>query len=179
MHCRNASDRYGIVSKALHWAIAALMFFLIGLGWYMVRLDYYHPWYYSSFAWHQWVGLTVWVLGAWMFVWKFISPSPELPSRIKPSEKFAARQVHRILLAAVILIPMTGVIIVLADGSGLAIGSLVLFSGMDIAEWLENFAVDFHGWVAYAVLVLAAIHGLAALKHQFVNRDGVLRRMLW
>ena len=35
-----------------------------------------------------------------------------------------------------------------------------------------------HVWLNYALLALVVMHVLAALKHHFVDRDGLLGRML-
>ena len=35
-----------------------------------------------------------------------------------------------------------------------------------------------HGWAAWALVVLIAMHVGAALKHQFIDRDGLISRML-
>ena len=39
MQFRNTPDDYGLISKLLHWLIAAVMIGLIGVGWYMVQLS--------------------------------------------------------------------------------------------------------------------------------------------
>jgi cytochrome b561 len=36
---------------------------------------------------------------------------------------------------------------------------------------------DIHGYLAYGLFAVAGIHAQAALWHQFVLHDGVLRRM--
>jgi cytochrome b561 len=42
---------------------------------------------------------------------------------------------------------------------------------------LAHSAVELHGWIANTLLVLAGLHGAAALWHHRVLKDGVLRRM--
>jgi cytochrome b561 len=34
-----------------------------------------------------------------------------------------------------------------------------------------------HGFLAWALVAVISVHILAAFKHQFMDRDGVLRRM--
>jgi cytochrome b561 len=46
-------------------------------------------------------------------------------------------------------------------------------------ETLRDVVTVMHEWIAYAAGVLALLHAGAAIKHQFVDRDGTLRRMLW
>ena len=46
------------------------------------------------------------------------------------------------------------------------------------SDGAEAFWSAAHGWLAWAGMALAALHILAALRHHFVLRDGVLRRMI-
>jgi cytochrome b561 len=41
-----------------------------------------------------------------------------------------------------------------------------------------EFFHDAHVLLAYAIFGIALLHALAALKHHFIDRDNVLRRML-
>ena len=50
---------------------------------------------------------------------------------------------------------------------------------MDVSKELRDVAIDVHYYLAYATLVLVAAHAGAALKHQFLDRDGTLKRMIW
>ena len=74
---RNSAQRYGLVTKALHWWTAVLIFVLIGLGWYMVDLTYFDRWYNAALSWHKALGLLVLALGSLMLCWKVF---PRLPT---------------------------------------------------------------------------------------------------
>ena len=74
MLIRNSADRFGLVTKLLHWLIAILIIFLIWLGWYMVDLTYYDKWYNASLAWHKALGMLVLGLGIAKIGWQLYSP---------------------------------------------------------------------------------------------------------
>jgi cytochrome b561 len=45
-------------------------------------------------------------------------------------------------------------------------------------EGLKDLLEDVHETLAKALIALAVLHVVAALKHQFIDRDGLLMRML-
>ncbi|HEY7841033.1 MAG TPA: cytochrome b [Gammaproteobacteria bacterium] len=177
---RNTPERFGLLTKLLHWAIALLIIFLIWLGWYMVDLTYYDKWYNASLHWHRALGLLVLALAVCKIGWQLYSPAPHAAAALKPWERRAARGMHLLLLLMMVLIPVTGYVISTSAGK-----SIPLLPGLEIpalfsvTEPLRDLAEEVHEWLAYATLFLVAGHAGAALKHQFVNRDGTLARMLW
>ena len=50
---------------------------------------------------------------------------------------------------------------------------------VDPDETIKSFTSDLHQCFAYAFIVLIAIHILAALKHLFIDCDGVFERMMF
>ena len=170
---------YSPANKILHWLVAVLMLMLIWLGWYMVQLGYYDRWYYLSFQVHQWLGLSVWLAGLLMILWRFFKPPARRQQPLKPVEYWLSLVVHILLAVVVLLTPVTGLMVTMADGNPLTIGSLELSIAMDVSDGVRDFAVSSHYYLAYGGLGLVVLHALAALKHHFVDRDDTLRRMLW
>ena len=179
MHFRNSPERFGLVTRLLHWAVALLILFLIWLGWYMVDLAYYDKWYNGSLHLHRALGLLVLALALCKIGWQFYSPVPNV-AMLKPWEKAASRGMHLVLLMMMVLIPVTGYLISTSAGK-----NIPLFAGLeipalfDVTERLRDLAEEVHEWLAYTTAFLAAGHAGAAFKHQFVNRDGTLAKMLW
>ena len=177
---RNAESRYGAVTKLLHWSVAALILGLIWLGWYMVGLTYYDAWYNDSLAWHKALGIVVLALGALKIGWAFYSQPPAHAATLKRWERFAATVVHGLLYTMMVLIPVTGYLVSTSEGEGVDLWGLFTVPAVFVAgEALRDLAIEAHYWCGYAVGVLALVHAGAALKHQFLDRDGTLRRMLW
>jgi cytochrome b561 len=177
---RNNPQGYGLVSKLLHWTVALLIFGLIGLGWWMVGLDYYHPQYHSSLSLHKSLGMIAMFVVLLKIVWRFLSPYPGLAANLSALQRRAAVSVHHLLWLAMILIPLTGYAISTSEGAGVSV-----FNWFEIPAWLprsetlRDLVTKLHAWIAYGAGALALAHAVAALKHQFIDRDGTLRRMLW
>lgn len=176
---KNSAQRYGAVTKSLHWTIALLIMGLIGLGWYMVGLTYYDPWYNDSLTTHRALGMLVLALAVLMLVWRIYSRPPALVATIKPWERVAAKAVHATLYLMMLAIPITGYTISTSAG-----GTIPVFGWFEIPalypvdEPLRDFAITVHYYLAYGTAFLIALHALAALKHQFIDRDGTLGKML-
>ena len=177
---KNSAQHYGLISKLLHWSIALLIIGLIWLGWYMVQLGYYDAWYHDSLTAHKALGMLVLLLGAIKIIWSIYSTSPDFVPSIKPWERWAARGAHILLFALMLSVPATGYLISTSAGD-----SISFFEWFDIPvllqadERLRDLAIEWHYYLAYGAAGLVGIHALAALKHQFINKDGTLGKMLW
>ncbi len=176
---RNTTEKYGLVSKLLHWLIALLILGLIGLGWWMVGLNYYDKWYYRGLELHRAAGIVVLFIAIGFIIWKIISPSPAMQTSLNRYEKLGAHTVHWILLLAMFVIPVSGYIISTSSN-----GEFTFFNLFDIpaiipvSTAIRNLAITLHYYLAYAIAVIALLHAGAAFKHQFIDKKGTLKRML-
>lgn len=179
MQFRNSRDRYGLVTKGLHWVVGLLMIGLIWLGWYMVDLTYYHPWYYDSLMLHRSLGMVVLGVALLMIGSRLSAKPPRLVASIKPWERIVARLVHSILYTMMVLIPVTGYLISTSEGDPIAFfDRLNIPAAIALDERTRDWAIALHYYLAYATAGLIVLHALAAFKHQFIDHDGTLKRML-
>ncbi len=176
----NSSERYGLVTKLLHWAIAFAIFGLIALGWYMVDLTYFDRWYNASLAWHKTLGMSVLGLGVVFVIWKFVSPSPRHPPSLGALQMLAATLAHYVLMTMMVLIPISGYLISTSAGKPVEIFTWFSIPALiEVDDRLRDIAITVHYWCAYGTGALALGHAGAAFKHQFIDRDGILARMIW
>ena len=174
---RNVSN-WPLSIIALHWLMALLIIGLYILGDYMVGLDYYDPWYQSAPFWHKSLGLLVALLFALRVGVRLLAGSPEATD-VSGLNKVAASAVHLILYALVSVICISGFLISSADGRAVSFFGLfyVASPGALIANQ-EDVAGVWHERAGLGILVVAGLHALVALKHHFIDRDRVLKRML-
>jgi len=179
MRLGNTSHQYGAMSKVLHWWVALLILGLIWLGWYMVDLSYYDPWYNMALGTHKSFGLVVPGLALSTLFWNLYSRPPTEVPTLRRWERIAAPIVHRLLYFMMIAIPLSGYLISTSEGA-----SVSLFGWIDIpasyvaSESIRDLLIKIHAYAAYTTGILACGHGLAALKHHFIDRDATLRRMI-
>lgn len=167
--------RYGRTAMALHWTIAALVAVLLGLGWYMLSVEE-DPGSARLFALHISLGLAAALLIVVRLAWRV--GNPPQPAAVRSVwQARAARATHGLLYTMLVLMPSAGFLG--ASFSSDAVG----FFGLALPRWAQPddalrekfFAV--HSFVAWILLALISLHVLGALKHLFVDRDGVFWRM--
>lgn len=179
MQLRNTPTHYGFVQVLLHWVVALTVFGMFALGFYMVDLGYYDPWYRSAPDIHKSIGLLLLFVMLLRFGWRLSGSRPMALANHQPWEVVLAHLAHGALYLLIFSVLVSGYLISTADGSAIAVfGWFEVPSITGQIKGLEDWAGNVHRWCAWALVVLAGLHGLAALKHHLVDRDETLRRML-
>ncbi|CAB3666685.1 Cytochrome b561 [Paraburkholderia sediminicola] len=170
---------YSGTAVALHWLIALLIVCGFCIGWVMTDIPGFTPTKLKYFSWHKWIGVTVFVLAVARVLWRATHRAPSLDSATPTWQKAAAHLVHGLLYVLMLAIPVSGYFYSSAAGIQvvyLGIVPLPTLIGPDQA--LKAILRTVHVLLNYTLLALVAMHVLAALKHQFVDRDGLLARMI-
>jgi cytochrome b561 len=178
MTIRNTSDRWGAISQLLHWLIVALIAIqaTLGLTGRMLPLGVEKV---AVLARHKSIGITILGLAALRLLWRWINPTPALPSSLMPHERFLARLTHAALYALLFAMPVTGWI--MSSARGFPVSWFNLYQLPDLvpkSETLYDAMITIHAALATALALTVALHGAAALKHHLVLKDDILRRML-
>ncbi|WP_286973766.1 cytochrome b [Pseudomonas sp.] len=179
MQWRNSPTRYGFVSVSLHWLVALVVFGLFALGYWMVGLDYYSSWYTKAPDIHKSVGLILFAVMVLRVIWRWISPPPGHLASHGPLTQKATRFGHAFLYLGLFVLMISGYLISTAEGRGIPV-----FGWFEVPATLtsipnqEDIAGLVHEYLAWALVIFAGVHGLAALKHHFIDRDTTLTRML-
>ncbi|UTF58957.1 cytochrome b [Gilvimarinus sp. DA14] len=170
---------YGLVSITIHWVSALAIVFLFGLGLYMTSLSYYEPWYHKGPTLHVSIGLLLFALTLLRVLWRLVSPKPAALPNHTPLMRLGASAIKILLYALLFTLLITGYLINTAEGKGAEIFGLVTIPAViELGADSVDLAGTVHLVFAWAIIVLASIHGAAALLHHFVHRDKTLVRML-
>jgi cytochrome b561 len=170
-------DRYGLISIALHWLVAAAVMGLFMLGLWMVELGYFHPWYQRAPDIHRSIGVMLFAMMLVRVAWRYTNPRPVALGSV--SQRKAAAWMHGLMVVLMYLLVVSGYLISTADGRGIDVFGL--FSVPASISGLQNqadIAGEVHELLAFTLIALTILHALAALKHHFVDRDQTLKRML-
>lgn len=193
-----SSTRYTSVAVALHWIIALLILGMIPVGWWMgdavlekaTRADAL-----KVFPIHKAIGMTILALSALRLLWRLAHKAPPLPQKMPAWERITARTTHGLFYLLMFAMPISGWIYASAGWSE-AFHSFISvpitwfglfpipeFPGLaaqpdETRKAIGLTAVAVHSKLAWVMIVLAGLHVAAALKHQIVDRDDVLSRML-
>ncbi|RZJ40647.1 MAG: cytochrome b [Brevundimonas sp.] len=171
-------NRYSAVSLVLHWLIAALV---IGQVLLIMAHDATEgPASRSFIDLHKSVGLTILVLTLARIGWRVAHPALPLPAEMPRWEKVFARATHVLFYVVLLVMPITGWLASSAGGRVIEWFGLFNWPLLPVGggrEAARNY-MSIHGMVVKLLYVLIFLHVAGALKHQFVNRDNVLHRMM-
>lgn len=176
---RNTDDGYGLVAVVLHWLVAVVVVGLFALGLWMVELTYYDAWYRLSTDIHKGVGILLFYVVLARLGWRLVNPRPAPEPTHSRLERVAAAVTHVLFYVLLFAVMTAGYLISTADGR--AVDVFGLFGIPATIAGLPghaDIAGDVHLALAIALIALAGIHTLAALKHHFSDRDRTLARML-
>jgi cytochrome b561 len=176
MNIRDTPDGYGIISRLFHWLMAFAIFAMFGLGLWMVRLDYYSPYYNAAPEFHRSSGMLLLFALLVRWIWRAANPKP-VSDDLTPLEQKASYAVHWGFYILLLVIMVSGYLISTLDGRPIDVFGWFSVPSIVQMRGLEDRAGDVHRIVAYAVIVLAVIHTVAALKHHFVDKSPILKRM--
>ena len=175
----NDTNQYGLLSKLLHWLIAALMITLLALGVWMVDLSYYDPWYHKALSLHKSLGISLGMVVFLKLGWRLVSPNPAPQTSLNAFEIFASRQVHYLLVFAMGILPFTGYLISSSQGAAIEVFNAFSVPALwQVSDGARDLSIRLHYYLAYLTLALVILHVAAALKHQFIDHKGTLKRML-
>lgn len=176
-----AAQRYTLPAITLHWLLAAGLIGLLGLGWYMVGLPF-SPAKLKYINWHKWAGVTFLALSVLRLVWRITHRPPALPARMTAAmprwQQMAHHGVHHLLYVLFFAVPLIGWAYSSAAGFPIVwFGLWQLPDFVPVNAALAEAIKPWHMITAYTLAALVVLHIAAALKHQLIDRDGLLRRM--
>ncbi len=178
----NSTDRYGVLSRSVHWLSAAIIIALIVVGWYMTGLAEEDPARRNIYNLHKSVGVLSVLLLVIRFAWLKVSPAPELPAAFATKERQLTLSMRALLYVLMLLVPMSGYVMSTAAGYPVPFFGLFTMPALiGESEGLAGFAHEAHAILAYSILAVVALHILGALKHRLTDRGGpsdILARML-
>jgi cytochrome b561 len=172
----NAAARYSPTAIALHWLLALMILGALGMGLYMTSLPF-SPTRLKLYNWHKWAGVTILVLSAARLLWRLTHrPPADLP--MPAWQRRAAHGAHLALYALFFAVPLAGWAYSSAAGFPIVLyGVLPLPDFVAPDRALADTLKALHQALAYALGAIVALHVAGALKHQFIDRDGLLQRM--
>ena len=184
MPLKNSSTEFGTVTKSFHWGIALIVICLLAVGLLMDEIpNTQAALKVTTYNLHKSFGITVLVLMFCRIIWHIISKKPAPVETLKEWEKKASAALHHSLYLLLIAMPLSGWIMSSAFGRSVSFFGLVTLPDLvtkDPSPKMEHakFLREIHGDIGDIIMVVLALHIAAALKHHFIAKDTVLKRML-
>ncbi|CAN5194204.1 cytochrome b [soil metagenome] len=171
--------RYTRTAIALHWLMALLIILTFAMGLSMVAIPGLTPDKLKYYSWHKWLGVTILTLACIRLLWRLFHPAPPYPTSMPGWQKQAANGLHSLLYILIFAVPISGYFYTLSAGVPVVyLGVIPLPVLIAPNPELKPILKLVHYCLNVTLLLAVSMHILAALKHQFIDRDGVLKRML-
>lgn len=179
MRFRNSASGYGAVAQSLHW----LTVVMVAIAWALGTFDDVFPKGAARAAGlfvHISAGVAILAVVAVRLLWRMVDapPQPE-PTTLGAWLTTAGQLAHYALYALLVAVPIAGIVLQFARGDALPLFGLAEIPSPWAADRaLARSVKEVHEVLADVLVVLAAVHAVAALVHHWVLRDRTLVRML-
>jgi len=171
--------KYSGVAMSLHWLIAALIIGGFALGWIMTDIPGFTPTKLKYFSWHKWIGVTALLFIVIRMIWRATHTPPALPDGMSRLNVVAAHATHHLLYVLMLLVPVSGYLYSSIAGIQVVyLGILPLPTLLAPHHEWQHIARDIHVYLDWTLAGFVVLHLLAVIKHQVLDRDKLLSRML-
>ncbi|WP_423760402.1 cytochrome b [Burkholderia sp. NLJ2] len=175
---RTINRAYGRFAVVMHWSIAVLILLNLSIGLYMDTFPHNSTRFNSILFYHASIGSLIFMLTVPRLLWRLTHTPPSLPSSIPKWQAQSANVLHWVLYLLLFLVPLAGYVHRLAGAHAVSFFGLVnlpVFIGRD--EPLRLLTDTLHRALVLTLALLLVSHIAAAMKHKFVDQDGVAERM--
>lgn len=171
----DSKERYGGITRLFHWGMGLLIIWQFMK--FLDRINDGEHWIGENLAsWHISIGSVLLVLIVLRIIWAATQKNNRPPQ--DPATALLVKAGHGLLYLGMLLLPITGVMIMVGNGYGWDPFGIELVAGSDNEiGWMATLG-SVHSLIAWSLLILVIGHVGIALLHHFVKKDGVLRRML-
>lgn len=178
--------RYSPVGVTFHWTVAALILFQLWWGWRTGQLPVGAD-KLRAYEVHSQAGLLILVLTLARMIWRLLIPGPVNDADKPGWQSKAAHVTHVAFYLCLLGLPLSGWAMMSATAreQDLSVAGLAPWPQLPLQSlsppqrWaIEAWAEQLHWGFVIAILVLIPLHVGAALKHEALDRDDVLKGML-
>ena len=172
-------QRYTKVAIVFHWLIALMIIGTFTMGLVMTDMPGLTPTKLKYYSWHKWAGVTILALATLRLLWRLTHAAPAYPNSMSDWQKTSANALHGLLYVLMLAVPLSGYFYTLSAGF-----PVVYFGLFELPvliaknEALKPVLKEVHFWLNMVLAGTVGLHVAAALKHHFIDRDGIVKRML-
>ena len=177
MQVENTQRAWGAVTRTFHWTLAFMVLAQLLIGDIMLftsptRVP--NLWFYV----HPTVGILIGLLMVARLAWREINAVPAVPKDISLAKQALSVATHYGFYFLLICNPVVGWLLVGALGQHVHLFTAALPNALGKSAFYEGFYFWMHLAFGAGIGALFLLHFAAAMQHEFLKRDNVLRRML-
>ncbi|OWZ25265.1 cytochrome b [Wolbachia endosymbiont of Wuchereria bancrofti] len=171
------NSKYNLGLRIIHWLMAVFIVGMLCSGFYMKSLPVSNEIKFSIYTIHKACGVNVLGLIILRIFFRVFTCDPTFPASFSQFVINVSKTVHFILYSLMILMPLSGY--VMSSASSIKIKYLFhvpLLINKD--KDLANAANLLHSILAYFMVFFIILHILGALKHIFIDKQNILKRII-
>lgn len=169
---------YDLPSRANHWIVAIAMIGMLGFGLYLENADLARSVRGPLIGLHKAIGVLVLFYGVWRVGYRIRQGFPAALGDVTTWQEFAAKVVHWILLAGIIIMPVSGIVMSVFEGRPVNVFDVFVIPAVGDFPAVAEVAETIHAVAGKVLIFVVALHFLAVLKHRIIDRDATLTRMV-
>jgi cytochrome b561 len=180
MSLKSSHHHWGSVAKGFHWLSAALTIGMIFVGIAMVNFIADAGVRFDLYQTHKTFGFVVLVLIVLRLTWRIFDKRP-LSLGASPALQRAASFLHLFFYVAILCMILTGWLMVSTSLLPIPVSIFGWFNVPPLTTPDAELEIKYkalHHIIGWFLLCAVIIHIAATLKHHFVDKDSVLKRML-
>ncbi len=175
---RDTHKKFTWPTIGLHWIIAIAMIAMLAFGLYLEGLPR-GPEKGELIGLHKSVGMLILLFALVRIVWRFLNKFPKPISPLVNWQEKLAKLTHWVLIIGTVLMPVSGIFMAIGGGHSVGVFGFEIIAGSpDKIEILSKIGHIIHGLGGKLLIVFVFLHFIGAIKHQFIDKDGTLSRML-
>lgn len=178
----SARSEYSVWQKLWHWLMALMLVVTFAIGLYMQSMAF-SPLKIQFINYHKWMGIFVLAAACARLLNRLLRTPQPLPQQVTQSMPVWQKWAHKanifLMYALFFAVPALGW--AMSDAKGFPV---VLFGALPLPKLIDNnprlgaILSEAHEAAAFTLAALVIVHLLAVIKHQFINKDKVLQRMI-
>lgn len=176
---------YGLISKLLHWTVFLALMAQFVIGYSIDRADdllepVVDRWFSGEeeglLIVHALLGVTILALALVRLTWRKVAGLPPWAEQLSAAERWLQHALERALYSLQFLIPITGLALLFLSGEDWDLNGGEWEAPLELFD--DDFLLGAHIFTHLVFFVAFTLHVGLVLKHQVLQRDGLLRRML-
>ncbi|WP_028111486.1 cytochrome b [Ferrimonas kyonanensis] len=180
---KDSKQQLAPLTVALHWIVGLTLMALLAVGIYMEENEAY-----ALYPIHKSIGMLIVVVALARIGWRSRQGWPQPLSKESRPQRLLATAVHWTLIIGTVLMPVSGMMMSGGGGHGLEIFGWQLLAAnpdpanpqavLPLSESLAGLGHELHELGGNLMIAAIVLHVAGALKHQLMDGDGTLSRML-
>ncbi|MCR9087622.1 MAG: cytochrome b [Rhodobacteraceae bacterium] len=183
MSIGNTQEGYGAFTKLFHWLIVILFALQYVGANIMTRIEWEETFVGLSQAtyynWHKSLGLVALAIAVFRLINRHLGRLPDWAPTLTEGEHRLIHRYEQVLYLAMFVMPVSGYLYVMSGGFGVQLFGVWKLTN-PIGKWEELAFITkwIHIISSYVLLAAIIAHLWVVLRHQFVEKDGLIKRML-